>query len=76
MLVGQKDRCAQSKLLTELPLGQALSLKPEQRDALLEAINGDEKGYRAGLYRAREVTINICSVFSGQPLEICIWMRI
>lgn len=76
MLVGQKDRREQSELLAEPPLGQALSLKPEQRDALLEAINGDERGYRAGLYRAREVTIGICSVFSGQPLEICIWMWI
>lgn len=76
MLVGQKDRHEQSELLTKPPLGQALSLKPEQRDALLEAINGDKRGYRAGLYRAREATIGICSVFSGQPLEICIWMRI
>ena len=76
MLVGQKDRCPQSELLTEPPLGQALSLKPEQRDALLEAISGDERGYRAGLHWAREAAVGICSVFSGQPLEICIWMRI
>ena len=69
MLVGQKDWHEQSELLTEPPLGQALSLKPEQRDALLEAINGDERDYRAGLYQAREATLGICSVFSGQPLE-------